>query len=319
MAGRGRRGRTRLRSADLPPAVRWLPAPGGFGLQSAGGPRPAVLRAGPSHHGMDMTMRDQGDGVQMTWGNLFKRANSYAQAAAEARFDAHADPKVQLEQVIGGLQEHHRDLEAAASQVLAQEKIAKLRLADLSEQEAKYTKLALAAKQHGDLEVARTFAAKIAGLRDQIQGLAAQIPQLEQAANDAREAVQESADQLQQKMNERDTILAQVDQANMQRQMAASLQQVADLTKSGDTPSFDEVKRRVADRFAQAQAATELRSSSPEALELRVHHAELTSQADDILAQLDAGTLQPAALTVGSDDAVTRSTRQSTPAEGERV
>ena len=147
----------------------------------------------------------------MTWGNLFKRANSYAQAAAQARFDAHADPKVQLEQVIGGLQEHHRDLEAAASQVLAQEKIAKLRLADRSEQEAKYAKLALAAKQHGDLEVARTFAAKIAGLRDQIQGLAAQIPQLEQAANDAREAVQESADQLQQKMNERGTILAQID------------------------------------------------------------------------------------------------------------
>ncbi len=103
-------------------------------------------------------------------GNLFKRANSYAQAAAQARFDAHADPKVQLEQVIGGLQEHHRDLEAAASQVLAQEKIAELRLADLSEQEAKYAKLALAAE---DLEVARTFAAKIAGLRDQIQGLAA--------------------------------------------------------------------------------------------------------------------------------------------------
>ncbi len=128
--------------------------------------------------------------------------------------------------------------------------------------------------------------------------------------------MQESADQLQQKMNERGTILAQIDQANLQRQMAASLQQVADLTKSGDTPSFDEVKRKVADQSAQAQAATEPRSSSPEALELRAHHAELTSQADDILAQLDAGTLQPSALTVGSDDAVTRSTRQPTPAEG---
>lgn len=233
----------------------------------------------------------------MSWSKVFGRANSYAQAKAQSEFDAHADPKVQVEQAIAGLQEHHRELEAAASHVIAQEKVAKMRLADLSAQEAKYTKSALAAKQQGNVDVARTFASKIASLRDQTQSLVAQIPQLEEAATSAREAVQESADQMQQKLNEKGTILAQVDQARMQKEMAASLKQVSDLTRSGDVPSFDEIKQKVAGQFAEAQASTELSSASPEVLEMHAHHAELNSEADQILASLDAGTLTPAALT----------------------
>lgn len=233
----------------------------------------------------------------MSWNKVFRRANSYAQAEAQAQFDAHADPKVQVAQAIAGMQEHHRDLQSAASHVIAQEKVAKMRLAELSSQEAKYTKSALAAKQQGNIDVARTFASKVAGLRDQIQGLIAQMSQLEQAANDAREAVQESADQLQQKINEKGMILSQIDQANMQKEMAASMKQVSDLTATGDVPSFDEIKQKVAGQFAQAQASTELSSSSPEVLEMHAHHAELNSEADQILAELDAGTFSMPALT----------------------
>ena len=232
----------------------------------------------------------------MSWIKIFSRANSYAQAKAESSFDAHADPKVQVEQAIAGMQEHHRDLEAAATQVIAQDKMAKMRLSDLSDEEARCTKSALAAKQQGNLDAARTFATRIASLREQIQSLTAQIPQLEEAANDARQAVQESADQLQQKLNEKSVILAQVDQANMQKQMAASLKQVTDLTRSTDVPSLDEIKQKVAAQFAQAQAATELSAASPEVTEMHAHHAELTSEADAILAELDSGTHQPAAL-----------------------
>ncbi len=242
----------------------------------------------------------------MSWNNIFRRANSYAQAKADAEFDSRADPKIQLEQAMAGLRQHHHDLEAAASQVLAQEKLAKMRVSDLSTQEAKYTKSALAAKHQGNLDVARTFATKIASLRDQSQALMAQIPQLQQAADDAREAVQESADQLQQKFDEKSSILAQVDQANMAKEMAASLEQVSDLTRTANVPSFDELKQKVAGQLAQAQAATELNSTSPEVLEMHAHHAELNSEADDILAQLEAGS-PPLALSAGKSDAITDS------------
>ncbi|MCU4183971.1 PspA/IM30 family protein [Acidiferrimicrobium sp. IK] len=237
----------------------------------------------------------------MSWGKMFKRANSYAQAKAQTTLDAHADPKVQLEQAISELQAHHRDLEAAASHVIAQDKLAKMRLAELSTQEARYTKSAMAAQQQGNLDAARTFATKIAGLRDQIQGLSAQIPQLEAAAADARQAVSESAFQLQQKVNERSTIRAQIDQTRMQQEMASSMKQLSDLTGEGNAPSFDEIRQKVAGQFAEAQAQTELSSASPEVQEMHVHHAELTSEADAILAELSAGTAQPSALGTSSE------------------
>lgn len=243
----------------------------------------------------------------MAWSKIFSRANDYAQAKAQAEFDSRADPKVQLEQAVAGLQQHHQALEAAASHVIAQEKVAKMRLSDLSGQEGKYTKSALAAKQQGNLDAARTFASKVASLREQIQSLMTQIPQLEQAAADAREAVQESADQLQATLNEKGQILAQADQANMQKEIVASLKQVTDLTRSGDVPSLDEIKQKIAGQFAEAQATTELSSNSPEALEMHAHHAELTSEADQILAELDAGSLKPALLGAAPSSAAAES------------
>jgi phage shock protein A len=232
----------------------------------------------------------------MSWTTFFKRANSYAQAKAQAELDSHADPKVQLDQAIGGLQQHHEDLETAASHVIAQERLAKMQLSGLSAQELGYSKSAIAAQQQGNVDAARSFAIKIASMREQIQGLTAQIPQLEQAAGEARVAVQESADQLQQRLGERSTILAQIDQTTMQREMATSMKAVSDLTPGAAVPSLAEIKTKVATQFAQAQALAELSSTSPEVQEMHVHHAELTSEADAILAELGAGTLKPAAL-----------------------
>lgn len=243
----------------------------------------------------------------MSWSNFFKRANSYAQAKAQSELDSHADPKVQLEQAIGGLQQHHEDLEAAASHVIAQDRLAKMQLSALSAQEAGYTKSAVAAQQQGNIDAARSFALRIASLREQIHGLAEQIPQLEQAATAARVAVQESADQLQQKLAERSSILAQIDQTTMQHEMATSMKAVSDLTQGSPVPSLDEIKTKVATQFAIAQAQAELSSSSPEVQEMHVHHAELTSEADAILSELSAGTAKPAALEASRAAAITAS------------
>ena len=76
----------------------------------------------------------------------------------------------------------------------------------------------------------------------------------------------------------------------------SSLRAVSDLTQESNVPSFDEIKQKVAGQFADAQAMTELSSTSPEVLEMHAHHAEINSEADDILAQLSAGSLKPAAL-----------------------
>ncbi|HEV7196531.1 MAG TPA: hypothetical protein VGN19_11370, partial [Pedococcus sp.] len=60
---------------------------------------------------------------------------------------------------------------------------------------------------------------------------------------------------------------------------------------------------------------TELNSTSPEVLEMHAHHAQLNSEADDILAQLEAGPAQsqleagvtPLALSAGKADVTPQS------------
>lgn len=232
----------------------------------------------------------------MSWFKLARSANKYAQARAQAAFDEHADPKVQLEQAIGALQEHHQELTEAASHVIAQHKQAMMRLSTLSAQEATLAKNAQSAMATGHQDAARAFALQLAGVREQIQTLTAQLPQLEDAANQAKVAVQESADQLQAKMNDRGQILAQIDQARMQQELNASLKAVSDLTGSDDVPSFDSIKDKVRTQFAEASASAELHAGDPAVLEMQAHHEALTAQADAILAELGSGSIQPAAL-----------------------
>lgn len=239
----------------------------------------------------------------MSWLRLARSANKYAEAKAQSAFDAHADPKVQLEQAITALQEHQRDLEDAAAHVIAQEKQAKMRLSNLSGQEAQLTSSAQAALASGNQDAARTFALQLSGVRDQIKGLVQQIPQLEEAADQARTAVQEGRDQLQAKINERGTIMAQIDQTHMQQEMASSLKAVSDLTSDSDVPSFDAIREKVQGQFAEAQAKTELSQGDPAVLAMKAHHDELTAQADAVLAELSSGTMKPAALAAAPDAA----------------
>ena len=90
----------------------------------------------------------------MSWLKLARKANEYAEAKAQHSFNEHADPKVQLEQAITALQAHQQELEEAASHVLAQEKMARMRLADLSNKEAKLTASAQAAMASGHQDAA---------------------------------------------------------------------------------------------------------------------------------------------------------------------
>lgn len=127
------------------------------------------------------------------------------------------------------------------------------------------------------------------------------MPQLQAAADDARTAVRESAEGLQQKLNERGQILAQIDQTHMQQEMASSLKAVSDLTGANDVPSFAEIKTKVQGQFAQAQASTELQSGNPAVREMHAHHDQLNAEADAILAQLSQGSLKPAVLEAPAD------------------
>lgn len=232
----------------------------------------------------------------MSWTHLFKKANAYAQASAEHAIDEHADPEIQLEQAITAMGQHHNQLMDAAAGVIATQRRAAMKLHDLTDQENRLVNSIKAAQAQKNETAARSFALQLSSIQDQIKTLAASMPQLEAQAAAAKEACQESADQLQAKIAERNSLKGELANAKMNEQMAAATKAVTDLTGQDAVPSFDAIKEKIQAREAKAQGTNELLDGSPEVQMMHTHHAELTSQADDILAQISAGTFSSAAL-----------------------
>ena len=157
----------------------------------------------------------------------------YFTAKTESRFEANADPKVQLEQAIADAQDQHRRLVEQAANVVANQKQHELQLNRAMEQLEKVnssTRQALmmaqdAAKQ-GDSDKAReynqtaeAFANRLIATENQVNDLKTLSLQSAQAADQARAAVQQNSLALQQKLAERQKLLSQLDQAKMQEQL----------------------------------------------------------------------------------------------------
>ena len=110
-------------------------------------------------------------------------------------------------------------------------------------------------------------------LHDQALGAAAQ----------ARKAVENNAMLLQQKLAERTKLLSQLEQAKMQETVARSLESMGSLAAPGTTPSLDEVREKIEQRYATALGRADLASNSVEGRRLEVQQATLD------MAGVDAG------------------------------
>ena len=75
-------------------------------------------------------------------------------------------------------------------------------------------------------------------------------------------AVERNAMMLQQKLAERSKLLTQLEQAKMQEQVSASLQQMSELTVPGNTPNLDQVREKIEQRYANALGSAELARNS---------------------------------------------------------
>ena len=92
------------------------------------------------------------------------------------------------------------------------------------------------------LVTAEAAAADLKELHDQSMG----------AAQQARQAVQDNAMMLQEKMAQRTKLLSQLEQAKMQEQVSASLNQMGELAAPRNTPSLEEVRDKIERRYANA-------------------------------------------------------------------
>ena len=230
---------------------------------------------------------------------LLKRTWRYVTAALTGKLDEVSDPKIQLEQAITEAQDQHRRLKEQAANVIAGQKQTELRLnRAMTELEkvsssAQQAVLMIAeAEAAGDTKkaaeytsAAESFANRLIAVEREVEDLKATHLATAQAAEQAKTAVSQNATVLQRRLSERQKLLSQLDQANMQEQMNRAM---ASLNESvgQDVPTFNEVQEKIEARYAKAKGMAELNADSVEGRMLEVEQAAMNTEAQARLAEI---------------------------------
>jgi phage shock protein A len=240
--------------------------------------------------------------------NGMVKAWRYISAWFGAKVDEKADPKIQIQQAIEDAQRQHEGLTRQAASVIGNQHQLELKLdRQLSQIEALQAQarqalvLADKARASGDEAKAVDFEQTAAMLANQLvsaEEAAADLKELHDqsisAAQQARQAVQDNAMMLQEKMAQRTKLLSQLEQAKMQEQVSASLNQMGELAAPKNTPSLEEVRDKIERRYANALGQADLAQNSVQGrmLEVRKATTNLAGQArlEEIRASLGSGT-----------------------------
>jgi phage shock protein A len=210
-----------------------------------------------------------------------------------------ADPKVQLEQAISEARDQHRLLTEQAANVIANQSQLEMRLERSIEEYERATAstrqallLADDAARAGDEtrvtslnHAAEGFAARQISLERDIEGMRRSLLDATAASNRAKQVVRTSSSVLQKQLAERESLLSRLDQARMQEQMNAAMLQLTS-SVDGDVPTLDEVRSRIDQRLASAQAMTELRGASVDVQMLEVEEAQRRAETEARLGTL---------------------------------
>jgi len=216
--------------------------------------------------------------------NPFVKSYKYFMSWFGAQVDERADPKIQIQQAIEDAQRQHQALCQQAAQVIGNQRQLEMKL---SRQLSDVEKLQGSARQAlvlADQERARgnepkaqefessaqTFAGQLVTAEQGVEDLKSLHDQSVQAAEQARQAVEQNSSMLQQKIAERTKLLSQLEQAKMQERVSASLSSMSELAAPGNVPSLAEVQEKIERRYATALGQAELSKNSVQGRMLEV-------------------------------------------------
>lgn len=232
---------------------------------------------------------------------LAKKWWKYLTAKLTSRFNENADPKVQLEQAISEAREQHQRLTDQATNVIASQKQAEIRLnskmTELEKLNANARQalvMADEAEKAGDstkanqyTTAAETITHQLLEVEKDIDSLSELVMESTQAADQAKAAVQQNSRLLQSKIAEKSKLLSQIEQAKMQEEMNAAMTQL-NATVGDDVPTLGEVELKIQARYAKAKAASELGGLTVESRILEVEQATANVETHDRISQLRA-------------------------------
>jgi phage shock protein A len=234
--------------------------------------------------------------------NPFVKGWRYLMALFGARIDEYADPKVQIQQAIEDAQRQHQSLVQQAAAVIGNQRQLEMKLSrQMSEVEKLQSMarqalvLADKARAGGDEaeagkyeQTATTLATQLVAAEQSMEDLKTLHDQALGAAGQARQAVENNAMILQQKLAERTKLLSQLEQAKMQESVARSLESMSALAAPGNTPSLDEVREKIERRYANAMGRAELAGNSVEGRMLEIQKSTLDLAGSSRLEQIRA-------------------------------
>lgn len=235
--------------------------------------------------------------------NPFVKAWKYMMALFDSKIEEHADPKVQIQQAIEEAQRQHQALSQQAASVIGNQRQLEMKLnrqldevEKLNANARQAVMLADQASGAGDTEkaiqytnAAEAFAAQLVTAEQSVEDLKVLHDQSLQAAAQAKKAVEQNAMLLQQKVAERTKLLSQLEQAKMQEQVSASLQQMdSTLSAPGSVPSLDAVREKIERRYANALGSAELAQNSVQGRMLEVQQASVQMAGHSRLEQIRA-------------------------------
>ncbi|MBA2608093.1 MAG: PspA/IM30 family protein [Actinobacteria bacterium] len=238
---------------------------------------------------------------------LLQRIRRYFTAAGNMKFTELADPKIQLEQAIGEAQDQHRRLTEQAASVIANQKQTEMRLSrameDLEKVNASARQAVLMADEATKSDntgkaaeytrAAEAFAGRLVSIEKEVESLKMLSLQSTEASDKAKAAVQQNSTALQAKLNEKQKLLSQLDQAKMQEQMNKAMAQLT-ASVGQDVPTLAEVRDKIEARYAKAIGHAELQSTTVETRMLEVeqaaHDTEAVARLDKIRSQLGLET-----------------------------
>ena len=233
--------------------------------------------------------------------NPFVKAWKYLMALFDNKIEEHADPKVQIEQAIGEAQRQHQALSQQAAAVIGNQRQLEMqlnrRLADVEKLQAN-TKQALQladkSRAEGDNQkateyenAAEAFAAQLVTAEQGVEDTKQLHDQALQQAQQAKQAVERNAMQLQQQVAERSKLLSQLEQAKMQEKVAESLQSMNSIA-GGSQPNLDQVREKIERRYANALGQAELAQGSVQGRMAEVEQAGIQLAGHSRLEQIRA-------------------------------
>lgn len=235
-------------------------------------------------------------------GRFFRRLWSYFGASANSKFDEKADPRIQIEQAVAEAQKRHQQLTQQAAAVIGNQRQLEMKL---SRQSDDVTKLQASARQAivlADAARAKGAEADAANYESTAQTFASQLVSGEQALDDlktlhgqsvaasdqAKQMVQQNAQQLQKFLGERTKLLTQLESAKMQETVSRQLAEASQLAAPGDAPTLDQVRDKIEKRYATALGQAELANDSVSGKMLEVEQASIDTAAQSRLAEIRA-------------------------------